>query len=268
MTRERSKDFEEIYLRMPTLKRFVHKADEQIMQDPNFQKTVKYMTARYFNGYKSFLKGNGFDRDDLENIINLFGLAFMGMPQKEGIESRDLYGLMMRFIQQKCNFFLETIGRKFNSNDTIIVSFDHFSGIEGSKPQQEDEESRAEWLDNSIFMIEEKMKTCSTDERFTLKMTRNEFKKELTKANDSIDKKKREFNGSRKETLDKLRQLFLADPHKYSNQLSHYATTKHVSKDIRKKARLMCNKYGIDYKKWLKEKLNDYATDSIEFDCT
>lgn len=63
-----------------------------------------------------------------------------------------------------------------------------------------------------------------------------------------------------------MKKTFDADPLKFSEQLCYYASIKHVSFDVRKKAQLICKKYGIDYISWAKKQIEDKNVPSSNFD--
>lgn len=274
-----SKNFEEIYLRATTLRRFMHKADPAVLNDPDFKRTVKYMTKLYFVQHRSFFTSHGFEFDDLHSIVTLYALAYMGMPRAE-MSTKSVYTIMMSFIRQRVNFLMTSIVREFNTDDVMVSTIDDFSEIEDKSVCTIELDGERMWshgesvtdgeisssLEDRIFTINEKLTTSKKSDQLWLKLKRSQLEKESVAVEKKISTKRKEFLSTRKSTLKELRALFMADPAKYSNQLSYYATTKHVSKDIRKKARLLCKKYGIDYKTWLKEKLNSVSLDSVEFD--
>ena len=90
------------------------------------------------------------------------------------------------------------------------------------------------------------------------------YSEEMNKHIDNIDTYKKR-NKNRSLTLKLLKNKFYENPLKYKKDLCYYATTKHVSSDVRKKARLICKKYNINYAEWLKNESKKIDFDFSDF---
>jgi hypothetical protein len=95
----------------------------------------------------------------------------------------------------------------------------------------------------------------------------NKIRKKKLDSSISKLKSKISTNKSAAKAVDTVNKQSIKDnPEKYAESLAWYATTKHVSYDVRRAARRYCTKYNIDYKALVSELIakNDY--DKSNFD--
>lgn len=239
-----------MYLRYNMAAKYMPEADKAILNDPQFKKVVSYMTNYYFNRYRELLSSNGFEADDLRNIITVFGLTYWGHCKPEA-RDRKAFMLMMRYIGQKLRTMVRWVSRKFGADEVILVGFRTNDSMHKATnsivaPDLDDE-------------IEESHMLPDGDPYHRL-LAEEAEQDEKTAA--------REESARRRESqalVSALRKKLASDPEKYREQLCHYATSKHVANDVRTRARRVCRQYGFDYVQWLKERAERLGTDINQY---
>ena len=103
-------------------------------------------------------------------------------------------------------------------------------------------------------------KLSESDDKATKKLF-VAIKKERAVLKREMARKKRES----KETTINLRSKIQDDSNKYTEELSYFSTSKHVSKEIRQAARRYCKKFDIDYKTIMKQIIHEKDYDTREF---
>lgn len=139
---------------------------------------------------------------------------------------------MIRYVNQRMGNFTKWVAKKFKVSDVSVMSFDPSSQLL-KKEFAEDFESK--------FIEPEDIDNIDNIDSFK---KRNKNKSLVSK---------------------KLKSKFYENPLKYEKDLCYYATTKHVSSDVRKKARLICKKYNINYVEWLKNESKKLDFDFSNF---
>jgi hypothetical protein len=215
-------NFEDVYLRSNILKKYFKKVDYSLLNDQNFNKIVSYLTRKHYMKSKYLFAMNGFEIEDVNNVIRIYGLIFWAHSKRKTREKKD-YLTMIRYINQRMVNFTKWIAKKFNVSDISIVSFD----------------ANPTLIKNQLVYNQEDVNV------------ETEF----------LGHKDKKINKNKSLELKKLKDKFYENPLKYKKDLCYYATTKHVSSDVRKKARLICKKYNIDYTEWLKNE-----SKKIDFD--
>ena len=105
-------DFENLYLRSKTLKRYLHKADPEILKDNEFKKVISYISGHFYYINKGVYQMASFDYEDIHSMSQIYGLAFMGSGF-EAKSKKDMYTVMMRFISQRLTQATAWIAKKF-----------------------------------------------------------------------------------------------------------------------------------------------------------
>jgi hypothetical protein len=225
------------------------------------------MTSKYFHSNQGLFTINGFEYEDILSIVTIFALTFWGMPCGANDE-RGKYLLMMRFISQRMHNFVNWVAKKFHVNDVNITYTGDYEQLHSHMADKNTIEI------NGIPMWGLIREPSLSDRIKQLYDQVDEIDRQIEKSHDNklIQQRKavfRQLMAARrtyrdkyyqKEPLQKMRNELDRNPAKYADQLSYYATTKHVSADVRKAARLTCKRYGINYVEWAKSKINqDYA---------
>ena len=271
-------NFEAVYLRMNTLRKYIHKADPNLLHDREFKRCINYMTFRYFYANRYLFSINGFEREDLQNIITLYGLAYFGCNAKS-MDQRGQYLCMMKFISQRMSNLINWIAKKFGVDEiqvtlmgkfpkmidtlyqpqTITINGIPMWGHDNQLTNSEQLRSMFNRFDEINISIANKRKTASARKLSLHDSSYSSLLQEKKVVADNIAtlQAKTVRRSKNKDLLQALRVKLADNPSKYSEQLSYYATSKHVGSDIRKAARAICNKYDINYKEWAKVKMND-----------
>jgi len=223
-----SNNFENVYLRSNILKKYFKKVDQSIFKDEDFNKIVSYLTRKHFVKSRQLFTMNGFEIEDVNNIIKIYASVYWAHCKKTTKTKKD-YLIMIRYVNQRMGNFTKWVAKKFKVSDVSVISFDPSSQLL-KKEFAEDFESQFIQLEDI----------------------------------DNIDTYKKR-NKNRSLTLKLLKNKFYENPLKYKKDLCYYATTKHVSSDVRKKARLICKKYNINYAEWLKNESKKIDFDFSDF---
>lgn len=261
MRRNLSQDFEGIYLRFNTVQRFLKYSDHSILTQAEYQKIIKFMAAKYFYGNRRMLSINGFEYDDIMNIVSLFTVTFFGLVAAN--KSHYNNTLLMRFISQRMHNFINWVTKKFHVNDVNLVYADNYEYLSsslsnpntiivdgvtmwGTQHSPAITDALKNWY-NQLDYVDQQLKH---NKDFALKHQRKYLLKQIERLHQQLQQ-----YSQQKMVFKQLRDKLHANPQQYSEQLSYYATIKHVSADVRKVARLICKKYCIDYKEWAKKKI-------------
>lgn len=267
--------FEDVYLRSKTLRRYIDKTDTNIMRSTETAKVINYATERQMSVYGKMFQWNAFDREDIRSIVSIFACCFTGLEVQDK-PKRDYYYLMMNFIDQRMEFFVGCMLRKFQYNDVVCYNVlngetaEHGFYDEQFRDDPMDfvanKEKVAEYVSGpfaepEISYVEKAEK--AEDELETLKIQHcdavqgNEPKKRinslarnirrLTGTAQSYNQKANQKRKEEQKLNIELKKKFTEDPHKHAEQLSYYATYKGVPYDVRRVAKRICKKYGIDY---------------------
>lgn len=258
--------FEDVYLRKNWVIKYSNLADPKIINSTDFKKSVNYSIKLAFLKNHQILARHGFTKEDLNNIGLLFGMIYYGMPSKS--EKNNTY--MIYFIMQRFNKMIGWIAKKFQLEEVIddsLYTEDHRNYNQNGTNYHDP----ADMLFFHQGVIHEHSLTKSDkvelikDEIETIKRSCgiNNQKKQIRKIKKlkcdikDINREDRNKRKLDKELLTKLQTEFKKNPSKYRKQLAHYATSKHVSGEIRKVARKYCRVYDIDYVAYVKELISN-----------
>jgi hypothetical protein len=234
MTKKRNirDQFEEIYLRSNDVKRFMHLADQSVVNDKNFNKAINYIVYLYQrnDAYVEFFGKVGYDREDLRSIAMVWGLTFVGRQASLGLDPYN-FKLMIRYVGQRMSAFKNWVVKKFFVEEVVTVGDDPISN---TLKFAADFISHDAWLSNQFVEVEE------TEEESIVKSMGSQKKKAYVQ---HIEKNLNE----------------------YQDIICYYATTKTVSHSVRSGARRMCAKLNLNYAEWLKNKLVEKGWHSAEF---
>lgn len=263
-----SEDFEAIYLRYNMIKKHMPRADKAELDKPDFKKAVKYMASKYYGKHRDLFASNGFEYEDILSIVTVFGLTYMGLEVviEDDRNGRAKYLIMMRYISQRMNNLIRWITKKFNTDDAWVVTMDKFSGVVDRHSAALYKEIDIASEEDLLVVQQDAMEALNS--QLSQDRGNAELLAEKSDVMTSINKTRKQItkkNKKRKSLLSKLRKKLDAKPEKYLEQLCYYATTKHTSRDVRRKARGLCRKYGIDYIEWLKKKSENPNFDPTQF---
>jgi hypothetical protein len=144
---------------------------------------------------------------------------------KPPARNKDSFTIMMRYIGQRMQNLVKWVARKFGVDEAMVFTMDKFDKV----------------AEMSAYTEYSDPKEDSEEEVVVYK----------TKHKDKM--------------LVAMREKIAKEPSLYAEQLCHYATTKHVARDVRKKARDLCKRYGIDYLAWLRDKSKNLNFDPIHY---
>ena len=220
--------FELCYLKSNAARRAFEKKDEValLMADKNFKKCVRYIAHSSFIKNKHKLIKHGFGLDDMMSVVQILGLQFVNHPFK-GDTERDTSYIMMRFMNQRMMSFYTFLDRKFRIPESYPdMSLEDVGQWVNTLSHKTYVESAAvEDLDDLPEMAESKLE--------------------------------------RNSKLVKLRKAF--NPSEHSDKLAELATLKAVEHAVRKRARSICRKHGIDYISWAHSQIAEKELDPVDF---
>jgi hypothetical protein len=217
----------------------------------------------------------------------------MGLTRDEVMEKKDRYNIMMRYITQRVGLMCKWIVRKFDVDEVMITSIESTralnstegSGNAGFEPidfySRFNEKPCGIVIDGTnMFELEDAPKSLPDQIQDTEELLANTLKSmndaesssraknRQNKLKNQLKELKSKHRKDRVESSKLTKELKIRikeDPKKFSEILSYYATTKHVSRDVRKVAQSYCKKYGINYEEWIKAKIKAEVVDKNEF---
>lgn len=282
-------DYERLYLRYNYAKKYLKYADSEILNNKQFQRSIQYIVNLYTHKERlsAVMLRAGHDEDDLKSIATMFGLVFNGRQTCLGEDPKNFVN-MIRFVSQRMQKFCEWTVKKFSIDDSIIfrinmqdkVGEDIVSGQIGSNMLDESfslgNASEADGLEMRLLYAIEDLKDMTDEYRNFLagqstESTSRRIRRQMRKAQQVIREKKllltrevRERHLDRKELLVEMRETLKSNIEQYKEELCRYATYKMVASDVRKAARVVCKKFGIDYKAWALEQLSTGKVDGYQ----
>jgi hypothetical protein len=220
-------EFEQCYLKQNCAKKAFANQDKinQLLASPDFNRCVKYIANLTFTKNESTLLRHGFDKEDITSVVMTLALQFVN-HSFEGKTKKDTYYVLMRFINQRVETFMIFLERKFRIDERF------------------QEESWSEACSN-IGTISD-MGEDTHEEIISPK---------IEKIQKSLDKL----------TYRVMKAELTGNISKYADRLAEIATSKSVDYNVRKKARSICKKNGIDYISWAKTKIEDSHVDPHNF---
>lgn len=271
-------EFEKVYLRENQVKRTLELLPQETLdlylKDIEFTKATAYIARNTFYKNKNVLLSHGFEQEDLESISKIYGLSFLS-SDFGGKTGKDKYYLMMRYINQRFEAFFLFFGRKFDiASKMPEVSLDHFlqpvADLALSTSAKSHELSEPSVFDSKDDYVDEINRLTSQIKNFYEQEKDKDFKEKtvLVKKLKDLKGEFKVFKQSQKaklknqrKTSKELKARFSKNWSSHVNDLCYYATSKHVSHDVRKKARSLCKKYKIDYISWVKNKQSEHQSD-------
>ena len=270
-----SDNFEEIYLRERTLKRFIANGDLKLIAEKETAKVIEHLTDRQMAVYGKILSWNGFDREDIRSIVMTFCLCFTGIEKLANAKSKkDYYYLMMNFVNQRMEYFISCVMRKFQISDVVNYnvagthavgsSQEEFIGMvaeEHREPGPAEEESEMT-LPENISYLEDQLEVIKL--RFTEAEEAGK-KDQAVQLKDAIGRMMTVIQSYREEHNESvqadralsadLKKRLADNPKAHSEKLCYYATYKGIPYDVRRAARNVCRRHGIDYISWAKSRV-------------
>jgi len=264
MKRNIKDDFEKVYLRFQTAERDlsnlkdINKAE---LNSKDFIRICKYTASRSFRSNQYVFLSAGYNYEDILSLSKFYGACFLGYKDKsEAIDSKRYNYMMLYYIFQRLNRFLEWSIKKFKINEVSS-----FSDIEDPyilndaaiyKNQSITIDGVRMWGIQESINLKDQVEIL----RDKLKITKNLKLKTGIKSNiKDLRGQILKENKERKDLTVKLKSKLLDNPSEYEDTLIYYACSKHTSVDIRKAARKYCDKLGIDYKEKLKDSFSNSA---------
>lgn len=228
-------NFEECYLRINCAKKAFANTEQvnRLMASPDFQRCVKYMANITFNKNRSNLLRHGFDLEDIMSVVQILAVQFVN-SNFDGKTRKDTYYVLMHFISQKMETFMVFLNRKFR--------------------------------------ISERHAEISLEDALGMGMYHGEVEipSDMTTDDEVPESKISQRIGKLKVDLKDLRSMMMK--HKlesnlpaYRDRLAELATSKVVDFIVRKKARSVCKKNGIDYVVWAKEQIRSKNLSESDF---
>jgi hypothetical protein len=230
-----SDHFEAVYLKQNQAKKAFQNTDaiQTLLNSPDFERCVRYMANMAFSNNESVLMSHGFVYEDVLSIVRTLGLQFVNY-KFEWKTKRDFSYILMRFIGQKMNTFFLLLNRKFRITENYLDAhlFDLYGQDKSTQPMDE----------------------LSID-----------FPEKLPFEEEEVVESVRETGKERKAKADAMRTLLESNIDKYKDQLAEMATSKVVDFQVRKKARQLCRKHGIDYIAWAKAQIATRNLNDVDF---
>lgn len=261
-------DFEGRYLSVTVSKRaFADKdAVQKAFQNKDFDRIVKYLAYWSFKKNSQVFLRHGFDIDDLLSICTVFRIhfAYYGF---EGETSKDTNYVFMKYVNNRLLSFCNSLESKFKTKEAFLDGYleelprsveilDERSLIDGNQLSKKDEEFL---LQEQIEIKEGALKALkegeSPSEKEVWKKTQ-EIKKLKRKALASKRKESKEKAEKEKRTEEYKNELY-SNIDKYRDKLAYLATFKNIEHAVRKKARSICKKSGINYIEWAENEINN-----------
>jgi hypothetical protein len=248
----KSKDnFEAVYLKNNSLKKaFANENKEKIealRTRKDFNRCIKFLSKNVFIKNRSDLLNLGFDYDDMYNICLTFGLAFATEDLSNFKTDKDLYYVLMRYVNQRLESFLITLDRKFHYKESYTDVSIESIGMNNLDlnlgPSSNDNSDEMEIMNteyDKLYILFEKSEG----------LDKKRLAKELARKKTDIDKleyTKQSISKMSKQKLNNYKKELNENVHNYSEKLAYLATYKKVEHSVRKKARLLCKKSGINY---------------------
>lgn len=257
-------NFEKVYLRYNIIQRAIkmlsqEKVDE-ILAKPLFIRCTTYIARRTFRKNMNFLCDHGFWQEDLESISKIFGLSFY-LYGTEFKSEKDESMLLMRYIGHRFQRFVEWATKKFGRDDKVYESVGIERAIDGTNyaksyvPDDEDDSlidkitfatEDSDQIEAQVTELRARIKAQGKNAVLThTKSVLNRKAKIIKKDLMVMRRTHREQRAASKQLTEALKSKLDTEWYQYKDQLVHYATSKHVAYDIRKKAQDYCRKYGI-----------------------
>ena len=287
MVRPTSKaQFETVYLRTNAIKKILAKLPADVVRktlsDPQFKKCTRFIARNTFNKNQYNLLEHGFGYEDVESITELYGLSFLGC-NFTGATDKDRAYLMMRYINQRWEYFFIALSRKFDltaHRSQSILPLDalpqqiHDKITVASEPQLDDSptiedlEDEMKFFDFKISILRDMStgalpqdKRAILDHKYMVIADRRYVEDQVR----DMRKQQRRATQDRQDTTAQLKNKLLQEGAKHANALCYHATSRHVGAEVRRKAREYCRKMKLDYVGWAHQRISDKDLDDKDF---
>jgi hypothetical protein len=222
-------NFEACYLKENMAKKAFANSVEvsKLLVDKDFERCMRYVTKIIFAKNREVLMKHGFDYDDMLNIIKVLGVQFVNHPF-EGETPKDTSYILLRHTMQRVGTFFQFLNRKFRIGERHLDL--NLDDVFFNDPMGEQED----------YPIADYVPDDTQPEFF-------------------------ESKEERRVKLDAMRENLEENIDQYRDRLAEMATSKLVEYSVRKKAREMCRKYGIDYLNWAKGQIAARNLNSTDF---
>lgn len=216
-------NFEEVYLRINMARKaFANpEAVSKLMSDPDFERCVRHVANLTFRKNSAVLLRHGFDGEDMISIARTIGVQFVNNKFDGGRKDRAY--ILMRFISQKMENFMIFLDRKFRINERHADVYLEEAGRSGGMA--------ADAL--LVYQGERIPSPLLGDEPSSVHVKISNLKGEVSRLKSMIMQSRLNHG---------------IDLH--ADRLAEIATSKLVDFSVRKRARHVCRKNGIDYVQW------------------
>jgi hypothetical protein len=223
--------FEACYLKENCARKAFSNPDalQKLVSKPDFERVVKYMANLTFNKNQNTLLKHGFDYDDMVSVIRILAMQFVNHPF-EAKTRKDQYYVLMHFINQRLDTFYIFMNRKFRIPETYLEL--NLEDVFENHPYKGDYPISA--------TVEEE------DPETEVPMILESESERIIKRN-------------------QMRSKLEANLPEFKGKLAEIATSKVVEFKVRKKARMMCQKYGIDYLTWARAQIKSRNLNENDF---
>ena len=293
MTRYNIKEnFEDVYLRSNQIKMYLSKADPNLLKDPEFKRTINYISGHFYRKFMGVYRMAGFDLEDICSTASIFGLMFAGY-NKEYDTTRDFYNVMMRFVSQRLlrmagwmikKFQLDELSPKqIKTIDPLFINAVSLGAVSRQDDQRHNyhnniiidgvylferdpvtDSENIRRLENTIDLLEQQYETITSNEaqdkmdKINIKIS----KREAEKALGSLELQKKKNTKIQRDRYKVLKKELNENWPEYTDKLAYYSVSRFVSFGVRKSARSFCKKYGINYSEWADQQIKNRKLDS------
>ncbi|MGH7240976.1 MAG: hypothetical protein ACREGB_01630, partial [Candidatus Saccharimonadales bacterium] len=254
-------------------------------------KSVKHVVGSIYSRNKTTFLSHGFDYDDVLNIGKFLGLLWTATkigPNTVVTNEYDKHIILMHFLTQKLNLFMNRINRKFQVTNNLSNEV----GVEGNLLETLTADERVlNNPENAVALADDKPEVSPADQLDLDMKQLNVVEQDLSGiknllADKPINREDLAIRKRRKETkrrilskrVDALRGALATEKSSkrtysrtlkkeltknlpaYKDKLAYCAVSGDVGFDVRKAARKMCKKYGIEYLEWAKAYIAAHPT--------
>lgn len=208
-------------------------AIQDLLSSRDFDRCMSYVAKIIFVKNKDVLMKTGFDYEDMLNVVKVLGLQFVNHPFV-GKTPKDTSYVLMRHTMQRISTFFQFLNRKFRISERHLeINFEDM------------EQATDGW--------EESVPDAVFDSEFTI------FESDLDPEQKMIQEQVRQ------DKLQEMRSRLTDNLDEYKDKLSEIATSKIAAYPVRKKARDICRKNGIDYVGWAKQQIAARNLNAVDF---
>jgi hypothetical protein len=267
-------NWEAVYLKYYTtkkaFKKFTQEEMNEILQRDYVKRITKYV-AKQICSKNRYLEKYGYGYEDLVSIAQVYAINFHALNQKFKTD-KDLQSIMISYLYQKFFVFLRLLQSKLSlptvttneksfemniydlfTNDSKTQAKEDkasFNQLEHESPNPIEEE--IDFLYSILFKKIEHLQKEHPDKKIgelTVSGCKIKPLKELLRKINMLNEELYSHQQNRKVIFTQLRSLLLENIEVYADELKFYAESKFVDDSIRRCSRVLCSKFGIEYKK-------------------